>query len=138
MALGYADSLLAIDHVHVYVADRETARIWYARVLGLVPVSELAFWADEGGPLTVANPARSVSLALFEAGGTRRRATVAFRVAGTDFLYWHRELTARDDLELRVSDHTVSYSLYFADPDDNRFEITTYDHADVAPAIKAH
>lgn len=137
MGLGNADSLLDIDHVHVFVADRTASCTWYARVLGLTPVPELEFWAAEGGPMTLANPARSVSLALFMAGDNAHRATVAFRVAGADFLAWHRDLTAADALDCRASDHTVSYSLYFADPDNNRFEITTYDYADVAPAMAA-
>lgn len=74
---------------------------------------ELAFWAADGGPLTLSDAARSVTLALFEQAETLHQATAA----------------------LRFEDHTVAWSLYFADPDGNRFEITTYDYSVVAEAL---
>ncbi|WP_423821585.1 VOC family protein [Salinisphaera sp. SPP-AMP-43] len=137
MSLGNGDSLLAIDHVQVFVADRAAACHWYARILGLVPVPvpELAFWATNGGPLTLSNAARSVTLALFEQAETPHRATVALRVDGPDFLAWRADLAAEPDLALRFEDHAVAWSLYFADPDTNRFEITTYDYFAVAKAL---
>ena len=46
-------SLDRVDHVHVYVADRAASEAWYAQVLGLTRVAELAFWASDGGPLTL-------------------------------------------------------------------------------------
>lgn len=135
MALGDGDSLLAIDHVHVFVADRDAARVWSARILGLTPVAELAFWAVDGGPLTLSNAARTVTLALFEQPESVHRATIALRVAGVDFIDWRRDLVAEPDLAVRLSDHAVSWSLYFADPDGNRFEITTYDYAAVSAVV---
>ena len=59
-------SLDRIDHIHVYVTDREVSEEWYAEVLGLSRVPELASSASDGGPLTVANEAGTVHLALFE------------------------------------------------------------------------
>lgn len=135
MTIGDAATLLDIDHVHVFVADCGAAREWYARILGLAPVPELEFWAREGGPLALSNPARTVTLALFEQAESAHRATVALRVSGPDFLAWQRGLVAEPDLGVRRADHAVSWSLYFADPDGNRFEITTYDHAAVAAVV---
>jgi catechol-2,3-dioxygenase len=34
-------------------------------------------------------------------------------------------------------DHGLAWSLYFADPDGNPYEITTYDHAAVAELLRA-
>lgn len=135
MTIGDGTTLLDIDHVHVFVADCAAARQWYARVLGLTPVPELEFWAREGGPLALSNPARTVTLALFEQSESVHRAIVALRVSGADFLAWQRDLSAAPDLAVRRADHAVSWSLYFADPDGNRFEITTYDHAAVAAVM---
>lgn len=135
MTLGDGATLLAIDHVHVVVADCDAARDWYARMLGLMPVPELEFWVREGGPLALSNPTRTVTLALFEQAESGHRATVALRVQGADFLAWRRDLLAERELTVRVADHTVSWSLYFADPDGNRFEITTYDYAAVGNAL---
>ncbi|MGB7755884.1 MAG: VOC family protein [Salinisphaera sp.] len=135
MTVGDGGTLLDIDHVHVFVADCDAARQWYTRILGLAPVPELEFWAREGGPLALSNPARTVTLALFEQAESTHCATVALRVSGADFLAWQRGLVAEPDLAVRRADHAVSWSLYFADPDGNRFEITTYDHAAVAEAV---
>lgn len=135
MTVGDGASLLAIDHVQVFVADGEAARDWYARILGLMPVPELEFWAREGGPLALSNPARTVTLALFEQTESVHRTTVALRVRGPDFLAWQRDLEAAPDVAVRRADNAVSWSLYFADPDGNQFEITTYDHAAVAAVV---
>ena len=47
-------ALDGIDHIHVYVSDREQAAAWYERVLGFTIIDKLAFWAnDPRGPLTI-------------------------------------------------------------------------------------
>ncbi len=123
--------LNGIDHVHVYVADWEKAEKWYHRVLGLKRVEALMIWAVENGPLTLENPEGNVHLALFETDSHPRTSAIAFGASGEQFLAWKAHLEAQD-LDLRLTDHKLAFSLYFSDPDDNLHEITTYDHDYVA------
>jgi len=119
-----------IDHVHIYVSDRKDAEKWYREVLGFRVKKEFEFWATGGGPLTLENKTGSVHLALFESDKASE-STVAFGVNGEQFIHWKKHL---EDLsiESRVSDHTKAWSMYFSDPFENLFEITTYDHAHVS------
>ena len=119
--------LESIDHVHVCTPDRARAERWYGRVLGLTRVSEFEHWATKEGPLFLSNPDRSVSLRLFERPPQPTRSTIAFRVSGKDFMAWRIHL--REMLgSVEEVDHVGSWSLYFADPDGNPFEITSYDY----------
>ena len=77
-----------IDHVHLYVADREASERWYESVLGFTRIPELVFWSPEGGPLTIGNPSGSVHIALFERPAEKCRSTVAFGASATEFLAW--------------------------------------------------
>ena len=38
-----------------------------------------------------------------------------------------REALARDGVEVHFSDHEISHSIYFADPDGHELELTTYE-----------
>ena len=118
-----------IDHVHVYVyvSDRSTSEIWYRDVLGFVRVKEFEFWAKDGGPLTVESADHNIHLALFERPEKTGTSTTAFGTTGEQFLNWKAYLEC-NDLELRINDHTAAFSMYFSDPDQNMYEITTYDH----------
>ena len=58
--------LQGVDHIHVFVADREVSEQWYASVMGFKRTPELEFWGPDGGPLTIGNPSGTVHLALFE------------------------------------------------------------------------
>jgi hypothetical protein len=49
------------------------------------------------------------------------------QLSGTD-----GSMLARDD----VVDHQLAWSIYFLDPDGNRFELTTYDYEAVAEQLK--
>jgi catechol-2,3-dioxygenase len=120
----------AFDHVHIYVADRVSAEAWYQHVLGFTRSAELEFWATDGGPLTLQNASGSVHLALFQQAHGIPGPTVAFRVGAQAFCAWRAHLP-RCDVRADLQDHQVSMSLYFADPDGNRYEITTYDYASV-------
>jgi catechol 2,3-dioxygenase-like lactoylglutathione lyase family enzyme len=122
-----APTLQGIDHIHVYVTSWADAEAWYERVLGFRRVDKFMVWAVEGGPLTLANEADTVHLALFERPDETGDSAIAFGVDGESFLRWKTHLEAQG-LELRVSDHDLAYSQYFRDPDDNLHEITTYDH----------
>lgn len=125
--------ILAFDHIHVFVQDRAAAQRWYASVLGLQPTPELAFWAVDGGPLTLQNAAGTVHLALFERPSQPTRSTIALRVSGPAFGAWKAHLQSIEGLEVSEEDHQASISLYFNDPDGNPYEITTYDRAGPLP-----
>jgi len=115
-----------IDHVHVYVADRDAAVIWYKDVLGMTPIKAFLSWAQNGGPLTLEDPSGTVHLALFERENPASASTVAFRASGEQFLKWKTHLENKG-LIVRINDHDMAYSMYFSDPDKNLYEITTYE-----------
>lgn len=124
-----------IDHIHVYVADRVAAERWYGDVLGLRRQAELAFWAADGGPLTLTNESGTVHLALFEEPAQACRSTIALSVSATDFLAWKKHLSSVLGWEIQPFDHDVSWSIYFVDPDGNPYEITSYEHQALAPSL---
>src|SRR5688572_27893681 len=84
--------VLQIDHVELFVPDREEAAAWYRRVLGLEVVPEYQAWAaDRGGPLMISSDQGNTKLALFEGQlpGSRPIAgfdRVAFRVDAAGFI----------------------------------------------------
>lgn len=127
--------ILAFDHIHVFVQDRAAAQRWYASVMGLQPTRELAFWAVDGGPLTLQNASGTVHIALFERPLQPTRSTIALRVSGPAFRAWQAHLRSMAGLEVSEEDHQASVSLYFKDPDGNPYEITTYDIAALPPAV---
>ena len=123
-----APQMKSIDHVHVSVVDRAAAEHWYENVLGLTRVKELEFWAPNGGPLTIQNRGKTVHLALFEGTPNKRPSTVAFEVGAEEFAQWQTHLAKVLGVQLEAEDHTVSWSIYFSDPDGNPFEITSYEY----------
>ncbi len=128
-----APTLQAFDHIHIHVADRDAAERWYAEVLGLARSKALEFWAQDGGPLTLENPQGTVHIALFQRPAPCHRTTVALRVGAKQLGDWKEHLEKVLGGPVTVEDHDVSWSLYFADPDGNPFEITTYEYDDVGP-----
>ena len=130
-----------IDHVELFVSDREAAVDWYQTVLGLETQHAFDRWADTGGPVLCSSDGGATNLAFFEderrsggeSTGFRR---VAFEVSADGF---HAFLERSEELalynpdggrleELEVVDHELSYSVYFCDPDGNRLEVTTYEY----------
>ena len=124
-----------IDHIHVYVTDRIKAERWYAEVMGLARVPELESWAD-GGPLTLSNSSGTVHIALFEAAPQPTRSVIALSVGAQEFVAWQQHLVDKLKRPVEPEDHRLAWSLYFADPDGNPWEITTYQHAVVATLLK--
>lgn len=124
-----------VDHVHVHVADRAAAERWYREVLGLERVPSLAFWAADGGPLTLANRQGNIHLALFERAPLPHHATVAFAVGADAFLHWREHLADALGARPKVVDHQQSWSMYLADPDGNPYEITSYAYDAVARGL---
>jgi len=129
-------TLERVDHIHVYVADRAASEEWYARVMGLGRVAELEFWAPNGGPLTIGNSSGTIHLALFERPTEKCRSTIALTATAPELLAWRKHLATVLGRTVEAVDHDVSWSLYFCDPDGNPFEITSYDYAALAPALR--
>lgn len=119
-------NLIAIDHIHVSVKNRKMAEQWYVDILGLGRVTELEDWASEKGPLTISNAQGNIHLALFESEAIQNT-VVAFRVTAENFFAWIEHLKDKE-IAINIVDHDLSWSIYFRDPDNNPFEITTYEH----------
>ena len=127
-------SLSSIDHVHVYVDSWAEAEPWYRDVLGFDRMPEFESWAVNGGPLTLTSGPGGVHLALFESDASPS-STIAFGASGEEFLAWKSHLEGLS-IALRVADHSLAWSMYFSDPFGNCHEITSYDHAVIASALK--
>ena len=127
-------ALNGIDHIHVYVKSWKEAEAWYEKVLGFRRTEKLMSWAVKGGPLTLEDPSGNIHLALFERDDHEGSSAIAFGVGGEQFMTWKAYLEELG-LELRVSDHTLAFSMDFNDPDANMHEITTYDHDYVAQRL---
>ena len=138
-------SIQDVDHIEMFVSDREKAAQWYGEIFGLKPIQELEMWSKIG-PLFIGNEDKEVVLALMngkkENDGSINR--LAFRTTGGQFIDF---LDRVDDMGLffmqekvtqeQVVDHDLSYSLYFDDPDGNKLELTCYDHDYLKPKIKS-
>ena len=116
-----------IDHIHVFVPDRQEALKWYGTVLGLEPVKKLLFWAKTG-PLTIGNDEGSIHIALFEGKPNNNRSVIAFNTTGEEFIDWHKRINNALSGIIEVDDHSVSFSIYFEDPYGNPYEITSYEY----------
>ncbi|WP_144210638.1 VOC family protein [Shewanella donghaensis] len=123
-------TLNRIDHIHIYVRDRAKALIWYQQVLGFEVIEELAFWSKDGGPLTI--KLGDIHLALFESINPKYT-TVAFGVDAENYVLWQQHL-ASFQINYTESDHDITWSIYFADPDGNPFEITSFEYQEIANA----
>jgi catechol-2,3-dioxygenase len=124
-----------IDHLHLYATNRNKAEQWYADVMGFSRVVALESWAD-GGPLTLQNSSGTVHIALFEAPAQPCRSTIALSVGAEEFVAWRQHLVAKLQRPVEPEDHQMAWSLYFADPDGNPWEITSYQHAVVATLLR--
>ena len=137
-----------LDHVHIRVIDRAKASEWYKRVLGLEPASELSEWAtDPDGPLFLSTREGRHCLAIVQGSTEHNRSgdhTVAFIVSASDFIAFMNELNDlclvdRDGSKVSrndIADHHLAWSIYFLDPDGNRFELTSYEYTEIEAHIQ--
>jgi catechol 2,3-dioxygenase len=127
-----------IDHIHVYVSNREKAAAWYERVLGFKANKTLAVWAeDDQGPLTIEDTKAQIHLALFNSDDFIPSKNIAFKANGKEFLAWKAHLEKENAL-LRCTDHKIAWSIYFTDLDNNMHVITTYQYNYVAAYLNKH
>jgi catechol 2,3-dioxygenase-like lactoylglutathione lyase family enzyme len=115
-----------LDHVAIAVADIDRSESFYRDVLGLERVYE------EWDPPRVLASGGS-GMALFPAGmhdddvvGAPGILHFAFRVDRAAFEAAQSELAERG-IEFRFSDHGLSHSVSFSDPDGHQLELTTYE-----------
>jgi catechol 2,3-dioxygenase-like lactoylglutathione lyase family enzyme len=118
-----------IDHVAIAVADVERSIDWYRDVLGLE--RRHAEWGTE--PAMVCAGETCVALFALEGGfepppgrGSVAMRHLAFRVDRNGFERAQEELAERG-IQFDFMDHETAHSIYFADPDGHRLEITTYE-----------
>ena len=127
--------LTGFDHIHVYVPSRAEAAKWFESVLDFHVSEPFRVWATEGGPLTIENKSGTIHLALFKKADFTPSTAIAFATDAKNFLEWKETLETRGILS-RCTDHTLAWSLYFHDPYQNMYEITTYDYAEVSRALE--
>ena len=140
-----------IDHVELFVPDRDEAARWYQRVLGLTVIESYRQWADNPhGPLMISSDDGRTKLALFTGQPQGAQPTagfhrVAFRVDASGFLAFLRRLPSLQLSEPQrgmisadaAVDHQQAFSIYFSDPYGHRLEVTTYEHVAVRAALPA-
>ena len=127
-----AFELQGLDHVAIVAADQERSIAWYREVLGLERAHEDA-WGAMPAMLVARGSQTGIAIFPLRSGSAGpppeegvRIAHVAFRVDRTSFEAARRALAARG-IDVELQDHGVSRSIYFADPDGHRLELTTYE-----------
>jgi catechol 2,3-dioxygenase-like lactoylglutathione lyase family enzyme len=123
--------LEGLDHVALGVQDVERAADWYVEVLGFERRFQ-GMW--NGVPVFVVRD--KTAIALFPAetdqasqSQDRRRngmLHLAMRANRRNFVAAQRDLTSRG-IAFHFTDHEISHSIYFRDPDGIELEITTYE-----------
>jgi catechol 2,3-dioxygenase-like lactoylglutathione lyase family enzyme len=116
-----------IDHIHVFVPDREDALDWYSNILGLKPSEEIIV-LPESGPLMIRNNEENINIALFKGTPKDNKAVIAFKVSGEEFINCHNKINDSLTKNIEIVDHDIQFSIYFEDPFGNPYEITSYDY----------
>ena len=121
--------LSGIDHVALTCASVDVTREWFVRVLGFQHVFAGAW---DGVPVFL--KLESTCLALFPMRGTPQAAPqrpgfdhLAFNAATQAAFREAQESLKGHGIPFEFSDHGISRSIYFEDPDGRTLEITTYD-----------
>ena len=117
-----------IDHIHVYVQNRQDALVWYKKILGLKPLEKLIS-LPKSGPLTIRNNEGNINIALFKGKPQDNRSVIAFKVNGDEFINFHDSINHSLTENIELVDHSSQFSIYFKDPYGNPYEITSYDYA---------
>lgn len=128
--------LEGIDHVALAVRDVEQSAAWFVDVLGFERLYP-GMW--NGVPVFIGKG--TTAIALFprrdgqeSASSQRGQANeldmlhLAMRADRRNFLAAQEELKNRG-IKFEFSDHEISHSIYFRNPDGLRLEITTYELA---------
>jgi catechol 2,3-dioxygenase-like lactoylglutathione lyase family enzyme len=120
-----------LDHVAIGVADVERSRRFYAEVLGLERVHEawdvpVVMAAQGTGVAIFSHELHAPSAPAGAEAPAVRILHIAFRVDGVGFEQ-ARSALAEAGLDVRFSDHGISHSIYFSDPDGHQLELTTYE-----------
>jgi catechol 2,3-dioxygenase-like lactoylglutathione lyase family enzyme len=122
--------LQSIDHVALSVRDVEKSAQWYCDVLGFERQHD-DVW--KGFPVFVGKNDAAVALFPLRDGENPKSPSAgtrvlhfAFRADRSNFLAAQKELTDRK-IPFDFQDHHISHSIYFADPDGHKIEITTYE-----------
>lgn len=120
-----------LDHVAIAVTDLERSQRFYREMLGLereheewdVPIvlaangSGLALFHRDLHPSSTPDDLEPLATRILH---------IAFRLPREGFEQ-ARAALAEQGIEARFSDHGISHSLYFEDPDGHQIELTTYD-----------
>jgi catechol 2,3-dioxygenase-like lactoylglutathione lyase family enzyme len=120
-----------LDHVAVAVRDLERSTRFYAELLGLERTFEdewdvPRFMLANGSGLALFPADAHPSSGPESATPAIRILHIAFRVDREGFEAAQAAL-ADAGIEFRFSDHGVSHSIYFPDPDRHQLELTTYE-----------
>jgi catechol 2,3-dioxygenase-like lactoylglutathione lyase family enzyme len=120
--------LEGIDHVALSVRDVERAAQWYIDTLGFEP-RYAGMW--QGVPTFIGKGTTALALFPIRDGSSGSRAEIrmlhlAFRADRKNFLAAQDKLKRRG-IKFEFSDHEISHSIYFRDPDGHQLEITTYE-----------
>jgi catechol 2,3-dioxygenase-like lactoylglutathione lyase family enzyme len=124
--------ITGLDHIALPVSNQNTSLEWYQRVLGMERRHEEATGADD--PVFVC--AGNACLALFPAQTSDPLPVpdhhvlamrhFAFRLDRANFERARLRLSEQQ-IPYRFEDHPIAHSLYLADPDGYRVELTTYE-----------
>lgn len=121
-----------IDHVEVFVRDVDAAVRWYGEILGLNLIH------DQPPPNPKMIGIGGTMIAVFKAKGDGpdnadddsrppiRWRRVAWRTTKDGFEQAQQHLSEKGVNFTGPIDHTISWSIYFNDPDGNPLEITYY------------
>jgi catechol 2,3-dioxygenase len=116
-----------VRHAAIKVRDLEAAKRWYGDVLGMTVEDEFA----GRGIFVRFGPYYHHDLAIFQADASAPQPAegavglmhIALLVDSLEGVkQWYRHLKAQG-VDVRASDHGVTRSIYFTDPDGNPFEI---------------
>jgi len=122
--------LQRLDHVSLNVRDRPHSIAWYRDVLGLEPRGNTApddeepvFMGEFGACVALFQAQGDVPVRPYESAGLRH---IAFATSAAG-LEEGRARLREHGVAVRVEDHGTARSAYFADPDGNVIELTTYE-----------